>query len=76
MNGAKTPKRTCTPHPVIRLTKKQKQDIAGQLKGMTLAGAMALALKDEGRFKAINDRQQAIIQALGVLGIDVKEWKS
>jgi hypothetical protein len=73
MNGAKKTRRT---HPVIRLTKKQKQDVAGQLKGMTLAGAMALATNDEGRFKATNDRQQAIIQALGVLGIDVEGWES
>jgi hypothetical protein len=62
--------------PVIRLTTKQKQDVFGQLKGMTLAGVMALAIKDENRFKIINDRQQAIIQALGVLGIDMEGWES
>jgi hypothetical protein len=65
---------TATP-PFIRLTKKQKQDIAGKLKGMTLAGVMALAINDENRFNAINDRQQTIIHALRVLGIDdVEGW--
>ncbi|MDD5394751.1 MAG: hypothetical protein PHE17_17175 [Thiothrix sp.] len=61
--------------PVIRLTKKQKQDIAWQLKSMTLAGAMALATNDANRFNAINDSQQAIIHALRVLGIgDMEGW--
>ena len=55
--------------PVIRLTKKQKADLDSLLKGMTLAGAMALAVKDEGKFQALCDRQQAIIHALKVLGI-------
>lgn len=55
--------------PLIRLTKKQRTDLENVLKGMTLAGAMALAIKDENRFKAVHDRQQAIIQALDVLGI-------
>ena len=55
--------------PVIRLTKKQKADLDSLLKGMTLAGAMALAVKDEGKFHALCDRQQAIIHALKVLGI-------
>jgi hypothetical protein len=45
-------------------------------KGMTLSGAMALAIGDESRFKVIYDRQQAIIQALGVLGINREEWES
>ena len=62
--------------PVIRLTKKQQADLNAVLKGMTLAGAMALSLKDEDRFTAIHDRQQAIIQALGVLGIDTDVGES
>ena len=58
--------------PVIRLTKKQKADLDSLLKGMTLAGAMALAVKDEGKFHALCDRQQAIIHALKVLGIEME----
>lgn len=59
--------------PVIRLTKKQKTDLDALLKGMTLAGAMALAVKDEGKFRTLCDRQQAIIHALKVLGIEIAE---
>ena len=62
-------KKTRKKPPVIRLTKKQKADLDSLLKGMTLAGAMALAVKDEGKFHALCDRQQAIIHALKVLGI-------
>ena len=58
--------------PLICLTKRQRQKLADMLKGMTLAGAMALALKDGDKFKTIHVRQQAIIQALGVLDIQVE----
>lgn len=58
--------------PFIKLTRKQAEMVAGKLAGMTLAGAMALAIKDEDKFKAIYDRQQAIIHALLVLGIPVE----
>ena len=58
--------------PLIRLTKKQRQELEGVMKGMTLAGVMALAVKDEDKFKTIYDRQQAIIHALLVLGIPVE----
>ena len=65
-------KKTRKKPPVIRLTKKQKADLDSLLKGMTLAGAMALAVKDEGKFHALCDRQQAIIHALKVLGIEME----
>ena len=65
-------KKTRKTPPVIRLTKKQKADLDSVLKGMSLAGAMALAVKDEGKFHALCDRQQAIIHALKVLGIEME----
>ncbi len=58
--------------PFIKLTRRQTEMVAGKLAGMTLAGAMALAVKDEDKFKTIYDRQQAIIHALLVLGIPVE----
>ena len=65
-------KKTRKKPPVIRLTKKQKADLDSLLKGMTLAGAMALAVKDEAKFQALCDRQQAITHALKVLGIEME----
>lgn len=59
-------------YPLIRLSKKQYQKLGSELKGMTLAGAMALAVKDEGKFQAIYDRQQEILHALSVLGISIE----
>jgi VIT1/CCC1 family predicted Fe2+/Mn2+ transporter len=50
--------------------------VQGVLKGMTLSGAMALAIGDESRFEIIHDRQKAIIHALEVLGINSGEWES
>lgn len=58
--------------PVILLTKKQTADLHTLLKGMTLAGVVALATKDEERFQVVYERQQAIITALDVLGISVE----